>query len=87
MRRNVMEYIITAAHACSLAENPVRHVDTLREMEAHKRHYQIRCSHHELELSARDRRITCAICCKNWAYVQERGYSDPKQVYAAEKDA
>jgi ribosomal protein S27E len=71
-----------------LTENFVMHIDMLREMEAHKRHYQIRCSHHrELEFSARDRRITCAICGKNWTYVQEHGYSEPKQVYAAEKDA
>jgi DNA-directed RNA polymerase subunit RPC12/RpoP len=69
-----------------LTENSVRHIDTLREMEAHKRHYQIRCSHHELEFSATDRRITCAICGKNWVFVKERGYSDPRQVYAAEKD-
>ena len=69
-----------------LTENSVRHIDTLREMEAHKRHYQIRCSHHELEFSAKDKRITCVICGKNWTYVQERGYSDPRQVYAAEKD-
>ena len=55
-------------------------------MEAHKRHYQIRCSHHELEFSAAGRRITCAICGKNWMFVKERGYSDTRQVYAAEKD-
>ena len=55
-------------------------------MEMNKRHYQIRCSHHELEFSAKDKRITCAICGKNWTYMQQRGYSDPKQVYAAEKD-
>jgi hypothetical protein len=62
-----------------LIENSVRHIDTLREMEAHKRHYQIRCSHHELEFPAKDKRITCAICGKNWTYVQERGYSDPRR--------
>jgi hypothetical protein len=82
-----MEYIITAAHACSLTENSVRHIDTLREMEAHKRHYQIRRSHHELEFSAKDRRITCTMCSKNWEYVQERGYSDARQVYGTEKDS
>lgn len=69
-----------------LTENSVRHIDMLREMETHKRHYQIRCSHHELELSATDKRITCAICGKNWVFVKERGYSDPRQVYTAEKD-
>lgn len=69
-----------------LTKNSVRHIDTRREMEAHERHYQIRCSHHELEFSATDRRITCAICGKSWIFVNERGYSDPRQVYAAEKD-
>jgi len=69
-----------------LTENSVRHIDTLRQMEMNKRHYQIRCSHHELEFSAKDKRITCAICGKNWTYMHQRGYSDPKQVYAAEKD-
>lgn len=69
-----------------VTENSVRHIDTLREMEAYKRHYQIRCSHHELEFSAKDKRVTCAVCGKNWTFVQERGYSDPRQVYAAEKD-
>jgi len=53
-----------------LTENSVRHIDTLRQMEVDKRHYQIRC----------------AICGKNWTYMQQHGYSDPKQVYAAEKD-
>lgn len=69
-----------------LAENSVRHVDTLRNMEAHKRQYQIRCSHHELELSEGEKRITCAICSKQWLYTKERGYRDSKKVFAAEKD-
>ena len=30
----------------SLAGNPVRHIDALRDMEAQKKHYQIGCSHH-----------------------------------------
>lgn len=69
-----------------LTENSVRHIDTLREMEAYKRHYQICCSHHELEFSIKDRRITCAICGKNWGYMEKRGYYDQKQVYVAEQD-
>ena len=69
-----------------LSENSVRHIDTLRDMEAHKRQYQIRCSHHELEYSAREKRITCAVCGKGWAYVQERGYSESLHVYAADKE-
>ena len=70
-----------------LAENSVRHVDMLREMEAHKRQYQIRCSHHELELSEGEKRITCAICSKQWIYTKERGYRDSRKVFAAEKDS
>ena len=70
----------------NVTENSVRHIDTLREMEAHKRQYQIRCSHHELEFSAKDKKITCAVCGKKWMYVQERGYSEQKQVYASEKE-
>lgn len=69
-----------------MTENSVRHIDTLKDMEAHKRQYQIRCSHYELEFSAKEKTITCAICSKSWLYVQTRGYSNPKQVYAAEKD-
>ena len=88
MKKNVMEKgnILSWQQRLLLTENSVRHIDTLRKMEAYKRHYQIRCSHHELEFSAKDKRITCAICGKNWTFVQERGYSDPRQVYAAEKD-
>jgi len=55
-------------------------------MEMHKRQYQIRCSHHELEFSAKDKLISCVICGKNWIFVKERGFSDPRQVYNAEKD-
>jgi hypothetical protein len=47
----------------------------------------MRFSHHKLEFSGKEKVITCAICGKNWLYVQERGYSEPKQVYAAEKDS
>jgi hypothetical protein len=68
-----------------LAES-VRHIDTLREMEAYKRQVQIRCSHLELEYAADDKKITCTICGKNWVFVKDRGYSVIKQVYSAEKD-
>ena len=70
----------------TLAENSVRHIDTLKDMEAYKLNYQIRCSHHELEFSQIERRITCVICGKTWGYVQDRGFKDQKQVYAAEKE-
>jgi hypothetical protein len=69
-----------------VAENSTRHIDTLREMEAYKLQYQVRCSHHELEYSAKEKRIACAVCGKAWTFVQERRYSEVKQVYAAERD-
>jgi hypothetical protein len=40
----------------SLAENCVRHIYTLRETEAQKRDYQIRCSHYQLELACLQRK-------------------------------
>lgn len=69
-----------------MTENSVRHIDTLREMEAYKRQYQIRCSHYELEHLAKDKKITCAVCGKVWLFASERGYSEIRQVYSAEKD-
>ena len=69
-----------------MAENSVRHIDTLREMEAHKRHYQIRCSHHELELLDEGKIITCSICGKQWHFTQARGYRESRMVFAAEKE-
>ena len=69
-----------------MAENSVRHIDTLREMEAHKRHYQIRCSHHELELLAEGKIIACSVCGKQWHFTQARGYRESRMVFAAEKD-
>jgi peptide subunit release factor 1 (eRF1) len=69
-----------------MAENSTRHIDTLREMEAYKRQYQIQCSHYELEFSMKEKRITCAVCGKAWAFVKERGYSDIRQVFSAERD-
>ncbi|MEO9294559.1 MAG: hypothetical protein ABI347_03050 [Nitrososphaera sp.] len=69
-----------------MSENSVRHIDTLREMEAHKRQYQIRCSHLELEHCEREGRITCTICSKSWVFVKETGYSETRRIYAAEKD-
>ncbi len=50
----------------AVSENSTRHVDTLREMEAHKRQYQVRCSHHELEYSGKEKHITCTVCGKAW---------------------
>lgn len=70
-----------------LAENSVRHIDTLRELEAQKLHYQIRCSHHELELADGGKSITCSICSKRWIYVEERGYRDPRRVFNADSDS
>lgn len=70
----------------SLAENSVRHIDTQREIEAHRGHYQIRRSHHEMKFSTKDKHITCSICSKNRPYVQDRGYSELKQIFSAERD-
>jgi hypothetical protein len=69
-----------------VAENPVRHIETLRELEAHKRHYQIRCSHHEIELAEDGMSITCSICGKLWKFAEQRGFREPRKVFAAEKD-
>jgi hypothetical protein len=68
-----------------LTENSVRHIDTIKEMEAMKLEYQIRCSHYELEFSPMDKIITCVICGKNWLFLEERGYSKIKSAYIAEK--
>ena len=70
----------------TMTENSVRHIETLREMEAHKLHYQIRCSHHELELAESEKSITCVICGKHWQYTEERGYRDSRRIFAAAKD-
>jgi hypothetical protein len=49
-----------------------------------KREYQIRCSHYELELLAREKKITCSICGKIWNYLEERGYSIKKEIYCSD---
>ena len=69
-----------------LSENSTRNIDSIREMESFKHEFQIRCSHFELELHTKDKRISCAICGKNWQYIFDRGYSEQKQVYASERD-
>ena len=69
-----------------MAENSVRHIETLREMEAHKRNYQIRCSHHELQLGEGGKSITCSICGKRWVYTEERGYRNAQRIFSAERD-
>jgi hypothetical protein len=69
-----------------LTENPVRDIDTLREMENLKREYEIRCSHYELEYSSKDKIINCTVCRKNWTLVENRSYSKTKEIYTAEKD-
>jgi hypothetical protein len=69
-----------------VAENSTRHIDTLREMEAYKRQYQVRCSHHELEYSPKEKRIVCAVCGKTWTFVHDRGFSEVRQVFSAERE-
>ena len=69
-----------------MTENSVRHIDTIKEMEAMKVEYQIRCSHHELEYLPHEKIITCVICGKNWLFLEERGFSKIKSAYVAEKN-
>ena len=69
-----------------MTENSVRHIDTIKEMEAMKLEYQMRCSHYELEFLPVDKKITCVICGKNWLFLEERGYSKIKSAYIAEKN-
>jgi hypothetical protein len=69
-----------------LTENPVRHIDDLREMENLKREYQIRCSHYELEYSSKNKIISCTICGKNWSFIENRSYSRTKEIYTAADD-
>ena len=69
-----------------MTENSVRHIDTIKEMEAMKLEYQIRCSHHELEFLPSEKIITCVIRGKNWLFLEERGFSKIKSVYVAEKN-
>jgi len=69
-----------------LTENSVRHIDTLREMESLKHEYQIRCSHYQLEFLSEDKHICCTICGKNWSFLENRGYSKPKEIYTADKE-
>ncbi|MGZ5510151.1 MAG: hypothetical protein ACXWFC_06710 [Nitrososphaeraceae archaeon] len=40
-----------------MTENSVRHIDTIKEMEAMKLEYQIRCSHYELEFLHGEKKI------------------------------
>jgi hypothetical protein len=55
-------------------------------MEALKHEYQIRCSHYELEFSSTDKHISCSVCGKNWSFLEDRGYTKPKEIYTADKE-
>jgi hypothetical protein len=70
-----------------LTENSVRHIDTIKEMEALKYQYQIRCSHYKLEFSSELKFISCAICQKNW-YLNtgDISASKKKEIYLADKE-
>jgi transcription elongation factor Elf1 len=70
----------------NLAENSVRHINTIKELESLKYEYQIRCSHYRLEYSSKDNVITCSICGKIWNFTEQKGFSNPVQVYNAEVD-
>jgi len=69
-----------------LAENSVRHIETLKQMESLKHEFQIRCSHYELEFSSSDKHIGCTVCGKSWSFLEERGYSMLKEIYTADKE-
>jgi hypothetical protein len=69
-----------------LTENSVRHISALKEMEALKYQYQIRCSHYKLEFSSQEKSITCAICQKNWFLNKEDNTAvRNKEIYIADK--
>jgi hypothetical protein len=84
MTKNSPSYSIR--HENTGTENSVRHIDTIKEMEALKLEYQICCSHYELELIGDEKKITCIICGKNWLFLEERGFMKIKSVYTAEKN-
>jgi len=84
MTKNSTSYNIR--HENTGTENSVRHIDTIKEMEALKLEYQIRCSHYEPELIGDEKKITCIICGKNWLFLEERGFMKIKSVYTAEKN-
>jgi hypothetical protein len=69
-----------------LTENSVRHISALKQMEALKYQYQIRCSHYKLEFSSQEKSITCAICQKNWFLNKEDNTAARnKEIYIADK--
>jgi hypothetical protein len=71
-----------------LTENSVRHIDTIKEMEALKHQYQIRCSHYKLEFTFRAKLISCAICQKNWHLsTDEIDSNKNKEIYLADKES
>jgi hypothetical protein len=69
-----------------LTENSVRHISTIKEMEALKYQYQIRCSHYKLEFSSGEKSISCAICQKNWYFRDFSGGNRKKEIYLADKE-
>jgi DNA-directed RNA polymerase subunit RPC12/RpoP len=69
-----------------LTENSVRHIDAIREMEALKHEYQVRCSHFELQYSTDDNSISCSICSKRWLFHERRGFQKTLEIYTAERD-
>ncbi|CAN5436025.1 hypothetical protein BH18THE2_BH18THE2_31870 [soil metagenome] len=69
-----------------MTENSVRHISAIKEMEALKYQYQIRCSHYKLEFSSHGKSITCAICQKNWFHNKEDiTAARNKEIYIADK--
>ena len=69
-----------------LTENSVRHISMIKEIEALKYQYQIRCSHYKLEFSSGEKSISCAICQKNWHFNEVFSTSNrKKEIYLADK--
>lgn len=68
-----------------LTENSVRDINAIREMEALKHEYQVRCSHFELQYSVSDKSISCAICSKRWLFHEKKGFQNPLETYIAER--
>ena len=70
-----------------MTENSVRNISSIREMEALKYQYQIRCSHYKLEHSPNERSIRCAICQKDWHFNKDLGTANRRtEIYLAEKE-
>jgi hypothetical protein len=84
---NNIDKVDSLFRSCTkLTENSVRHINAIREMEALKHEYQVRCSHFELQYSSNDNSISCSICGKKWSFYGSRGFQNTLEIYVAERD-